>query len=85
MYNTMAELLETDDRRRIWRALRLGHEVHITPEQRAVDLETGEDLGCQIAAQIIWFEGYARERYGRPWVLEWNKNGPPLRPEIAAP
>lgn len=73
MANPLDKLLCTEDRRRIWRALRTGVEVYITPEQRAVDRMTGEDLGCQIAAQAIWFEGYAQRRPGTKWVLEWNK------------
>lgn len=63
-------LLCTEDRRRIWRALRNGDHVLITPDQRAVLRETGEDLGCQIAAQEILFAGYARWRRGADWVLE---------------
>lgn len=64
------DLLCTEDRRRIWRALRNGDHVHITSSRRAVLRETGEDLGCQIAAQAILFAGFARWRLGAPWVME---------------
>jgi hypothetical protein len=66
----LAAALCTDDRRRIWAALRNGDHVFITPEQRAVNRETGEDLGSQIAAQEILFAGLARWRRGADWVLE---------------
>lgn len=63
-------LLTTEDRRRIWAALRRGREIYITPDSRAVDCETGEDYGNQIAAQAIVFAGFARWR--RDWVIEWK-------------
>lgn len=66
-------LLCTDDRRRIWRALRNGDHVHITPDGSAVERETGARLGCQIAAQEILFAGYARWRPGCDWVMEWKR------------
>ena len=64
------DILCTDDRRRIWRALELGREVAITPECRAIDRQSGEDYGCQIAAQELLFAGLARWRRGADWVLE---------------
>lgn len=73
MNETLDKILITDDRRRIWDALHRGDEVYITPECRAVNRVTGEDLGCQIAAQVILFAGYARIRRGTDWVLELNK------------
>lgn len=69
---TTDDLLCTDARRRIWRALRLGREIHITPQQRAVCRETGEDFGNQIAAQAILLAGFARWRPGCDWVMEWR-------------
>lgn len=66
------KLLCTEGRRRIWRALRLGREIYITLDQRAVDRETGEEYGNQIAAQEIVFAGYARFRLGCEWVVEWR-------------
>ena len=73
----LAEILITEDRQTIWRALMNGDEVYITPECRVVNRETGQDLGTQIAAQCIWFEGYAREKPGAKWVLTINKDAPP--------
>ena len=64
MAENLDTLLCTDDRRRIWRALRLGREIYITPEERAVDRQTGEDYGCQIAAQEILFAGAMETRHG---------------------
>jgi len=66
----LALVLCTDDRRRIWQALRNGDHVHITPEGRAVNRESREDLGNQIAAQEIMFAGFAKWRRGADWVLE---------------
>lgn len=66
----LARILCTEDRRRIWNALRNGDHVHITADGRAVNRESRQDLGCQIAAQEIMFAGFARWRPGAAWVLE---------------
>ena len=62
--------LLTADRRRIYAALRNGCEVVITPEQRAINRQTGDDLGCQIAALEVRESGVARWRRGVRFVLE---------------
>ena len=76
MADLMADVLLTADRRRIWTALRRGHEVFIRPDGEAVDAETGERYGCQIAAQVIVFAGFARFlRAPREWVIAWRPRG----------
>ena len=63
-------ILCTADRRRIWAALSEGHMIYIKEDERVIDKETGDDLGCMIAALELQYYGLAD--WCGSWTMERN-------------